>query len=755
MTNSQSKLFTLSKEKRPEVDGSTNQMFGKHGKATIIKRIEQNLLAAIGMVTENARLQYLFNPHIHYDIDGNPSKIIGNASNEKGEFTLLEIDIKSSLTYFTAVKINDRAPAGTEGPSPLPQVLCEGTKWATNDTESVIICSLCKLFPVFFGQEIVHGSLTDDETREKFGEAGPGFEAYGDLANAAFTSAVDNNKILAKIGAITTGNGEGTYIHADFDTNERVLSTNGATTSYVLASSAGHPEITKSIKSFFVAGSVNDSSSGPNPTTYILKNADEADKDSAAKDGIAALGLLLLGGKINWETGKITNPTLCIFSKSMQTIQNGSRGIMTSRMTTMLNTALKIGDDADPLNILSQGTLTMIQAVFSGLLLKGQFQTEPSLTLEANEASTVGVCSFMAQTGVDQEKLKNMEWTEKKKDNERHLEVPASQRTKEKTTISQLGKITGPESVQNTIINTVRVVHTIADIEKMEAEDAAPIMLQLFMRHLRFLRTKKNVRWAELLREDHPQLGCNLFSEIDSMFCKIATGATDFRNLNVVTTSEPITSLILTDYEEAVATSVATLTQMSNLVIRSAPVAEESKIYKALMARNKPTPSLPKNGGGETNGGGTNSPTNTPTRGKGRGRDGGGASTTPSQGSAKKARSDSDGTSKDKGFIILADVNMDVGKILPNNMAKGTKPCPKFITQGLDCTHDDDNCPEGQHAYTPKKIPAEELQKMAVHLNGKKHGWFNKNSMHKIKNHYQVPSDLKCVGNKHGLSKST
>ena len=203
MTNSQSKLFTLSKEKRPEVDGSTNQMFGKHGKATIIKRIEQNLLAAIGMVTENARLQYLFNPHIHYDIDGNPSKIIGNASNEKGEFTLLEIDIKSSLTYFTAVKINDRAPAGTEGPSPLPQVLCEGTKWATNDTESVIICSLCKLFPVFFGQEIVHGSLTDDETREKFAEGGTGFEAYGDLANAAFTSAVDNNKILANIGAIT------------------------------------------------------------------------------------------------------------------------------------------------------------------------------------------------------------------------------------------------------------------------------------------------------------------------------------------------------------------------------------------------------------------------------------------------------------------------------------------------------------------------------------------------------------------------
>ena len=80
----------------------------------------------------------------------------------------------------------------------------------------------------------------------------------------------------------------------------------------------------------------------------------------------------------------------------------------------------------------------MIQSALSGLLLKGQFQVEPSLTLEASEVSSVGLCSFMPQTGIDQEKIKNMEWTEKKKDNKRHLDVPASQRTKEKTTIAQL-----------------------------------------------------------------------------------------------------------------------------------------------------------------------------------------------------------------------------------------------------------------------------------------------------------------------------
>ena len=83
MLNAQPKLFTLSKEKRPEVDGSTKQMFGQAALDSIIKRIDQGLLAAIGMVTEDARLQYLFNPQVYTNIDGDPSKIVGNASNEK------------------------------------------------------------------------------------------------------------------------------------------------------------------------------------------------------------------------------------------------------------------------------------------------------------------------------------------------------------------------------------------------------------------------------------------------------------------------------------------------------------------------------------------------------------------------------------------------------------------------------------------------------------------------------------------------
>jgi hypothetical protein len=338
------------------------------------------------------------------------------------------------------------------------------------------------------------------------------------------------------------------------------------------------------------------------------------------------------------------------------------------------------------------------------------------------------------------------------------LDVPASQRTKEKTTIARLGKITGPESVQGVVINTVRVIHALVDIEAMEALEAPSVLLQIFMKHLEWMRTKKNVTWAERHDADHPQLGCNLYADLDVIWCKVSAGATDFRNLNQATSSEEIKDLIMCEYEDAVSTSIAALKHMSNLVTRSAPVVEESQIYKALVARNKPkaTVTPPTNGGGGKNGGGAKTPTSTtPTQNKGRGREGGGASTTPAQGSAKKARTNDDATSKDKGFIILADPTMDVGKILPSNMTKSSKPCPDFITQGLDCPHDNDNCPKGQHAFTPKGIPKDELHKMASHMNTKGHAWFNKNSMMKCKDHYKVPSDFECVGNKNGVIKKS
>jgi hypothetical protein len=87
----------------------------------------------------------------------------------------------------------------------------------------------------------VYGSLKDEGTRTDFGEGGTGVEAYANLVVAAINSAADSNKVIAKIEAIQTGNGKGSYIHEDFDSGKRALSTNGVGTNPVFVNSAHYP----------------------------------------------------------------------------------------------------------------------------------------------------------------------------------------------------------------------------------------------------------------------------------------------------------------------------------------------------------------------------------------------------------------------------------------------------------------------------------------------------------------------------------
>ena len=55
-------MFNLSKAKQPELDSSTQQLSGKAVNETLIKRIGNGSVAAIGFVNQNDMLWYLFNP---------------------------------------------------------------------------------------------------------------------------------------------------------------------------------------------------------------------------------------------------------------------------------------------------------------------------------------------------------------------------------------------------------------------------------------------------------------------------------------------------------------------------------------------------------------------------------------------------------------------------------------------------------------------------------------------------------------------
>jgi len=76
----------------------------------IMSRIRMGLFAAIRFTNHNSILQYLYNLHIHYNLDGEPTLNIGNASGIQGEFTLISITVEGSCKYFGTILFKNRSP---------------------------------------------------------------------------------------------------------------------------------------------------------------------------------------------------------------------------------------------------------------------------------------------------------------------------------------------------------------------------------------------------------------------------------------------------------------------------------------------------------------------------------------------------------------------------------------------------------------------------------------------------------------------
>jgi len=137
--SSEKKLFSTSQPIRPGLECLIAQiMTDKPIESLMFNRIKNDLLAAIGFTNHNSILQYLHNPHIHYNLDGEPTLIIGNASDNQGEFTLISITVAAGCKYFGTISITSRAPAGIAGPDALVKAFLEGTIFLLPSIHSVL-----------------------------------------------------------------------------------------------------------------------------------------------------------------------------------------------------------------------------------------------------------------------------------------------------------------------------------------------------------------------------------------------------------------------------------------------------------------------------------------------------------------------------------------------------------------------------------------------------------------------------------------
>jgi len=282
------------------------------------------------------------------------------------------------------------------------------------------------------------------------------------------------------------------------------------------------------------------------------------------------------------------------------------------------------------------------------------------------------------------------------------------------------------------------------NIAKMQEMKKPPIILTLLKDYGGIFRTSKCRKWLNENSQLMPNYGCNLFSDLDTMYASVGMASQEFRNVNMVVAGKPASDLILEGYEDAIGTFVSCKYTLTNLINRNAADTTVSRLAGCAPSWGRPQQQERSNGGGAPAHNKPNKDRQRPTE-------------TNRASDPKRPRTGAALTSEvpsynrtERGFVYLKDPGMSISQILPANMAADTKPCAKFICKGLECTHPGSTCPHGKHAFNPKFVPKVELAKMADHFHANKHGWFDSNVLSRVKEHFEVAPNLLAVGDRRG-----
>jgi hypothetical protein len=166
----------------------------------LIGGIKANTISAIGTINqESLCTQYLYAPQIHFNLAGKPIAFIGNLSNKMGEFSLIKIDI-TSIRLFTYIRDKATMDVSLNHGDDFPKESLSKTDW--KDLEEPIIGTLMpNFFITYFGQDLPHGDISDDEIKAKVIRFGTGYELWANTANDAIKK-LDN--ILSVMEDINT-----------------------------------------------------------------------------------------------------------------------------------------------------------------------------------------------------------------------------------------------------------------------------------------------------------------------------------------------------------------------------------------------------------------------------------------------------------------------------------------------------------------------------------------------------------------------
>ena len=308
--------FSKSQPRNPKVDGTPEQVYAFSEPDGLIKTIEAGNVASVRSYDVDGNSIAAYYPHIDKDLMGKPEAIVGNASDIKGEYSLVVIPLSNATNFVTLGKA-DQVPEYGRGPSPIPSKYLTGSPWEGQDD---IYSSLMPLYiPFYFeGEDMEEPSdntLFSQEMGEHLAEQGYGFTVWFKTAQNARGN--DAAAALEVIDAIKEGGDLGLYVKSGLE-----IAPNGCVANLTQGKSKDYPSIAASIRGFFcppagVPPAPSGAGGGVGEGSIInVRTATDIQLDATAQLGLARVKLYFMGGEIDVEAGTITNPTYPIFSDS-------------------------------------------------------------------------------------------------------------------------------------------------------------------------------------------------------------------------------------------------------------------------------------------------------------------------------------------------------------------------------------------------------------------------------------------------------
>ncbi len=287
----------------------------------MIGGVKANTIPAIGTINLGSLCtQYLYTPQIHFNLAGKPIAFIGNSSNKMGKFSLIKIDV-TSICLFPFIKDKLTMDVSLNHGYDLPKKFLSKTDW--NDFKEPIVDTLIpNFFITYFGQDLPHGNISNNEIKAKLVRLGTEYELWANTANDAIKK-LDN--ILSVMEEINTPESIKKHFNPNLDAKSLPLATsNGPFGAMTLVQSDDYLVAAHVIKDLF---QLSHQAIAPTLASYAPSNVTlhlpaKADKESEAEKGIVKLMLFHIRGNVDIKATLVSNIIPAIPSKGMQEVLN-------------------------------------------------------------------------------------------------------------------------------------------------------------------------------------------------------------------------------------------------------------------------------------------------------------------------------------------------------------------------------------------------------------------------------------------------